>query len=431
MIRKTESLCNICLAKIPAETFQKGNRVYLKKNCQEHGEMTSLHFWDDPEIYSFFVKLNVLPTKSAQAILNITSSCNLTCPVCYAKANEGKSHDLEINEVAGLQKFRTVFISGGEPTLREDLPQIIKKITKKKCRVVIFSNGIKLADFSYAKKLKEAGLGSVILQFDTLDDKINLFMRGEKLLKIKKQAIKNLEKLGIRITTSAVLLRGKNFEQLEELLTFLFGNPAIKTIGLNPLKELGRYEKGNFVSSAEIVSQVNKLLRIEKSDWIASTRFLVDMDNLVSVIKKRDRVFSRCRLKCLFFIKGNTCVPLSNIFNLKKIHLKIKKIAQTKSKWRVLWFALYFLTNEILLNFFRNKNFKAYVLLFIKNFWKGNNKKIFILNPLKSFSVSVYPTEKNFDFDFIKGCNFNVYREEDKTYRPACLTRITSYLKKR
>ena len=91
MKSKTESLCSRCLKKIPAETFQNNGKIYLKKTCKEHGESTELHFWDDPEIYEFFHGLSTLKSRSNQAILNITYKCNLTCPVCYARANENRS----------------------------------------------------------------------------------------------------------------------------------------------------------------------------------------------------------------------------------------------------------------------------------------------------------------------------------------------------
>ena len=94
MKSKTESLCSRCLKKIPSETFQNNGKIYLKKTCKEHGESTELHFWDDPEIYEFFHGLSTLKSRSNQAILNITYKCNLTCPVCYARANEkiGRAH---------------------------------------------------------------------------------------------------------------------------------------------------------------------------------------------------------------------------------------------------------------------------------------------------------------------------------------------------
>lgn len=431
MIKKTESLCSRCLAKVPAETLQKEGKIFLKKTCPKHGTETSLHFWDDPEIYNFFNELETLKSRSDQAILNVTYRCNLTCPVCYAKANEIQSDDLRMEEIAGLEKFRTIFISGGEPTLREDLPAIIKKIKRQGSRSVLFSNGIKLADFKYARELRRAGLSAVILQFDTLDDRTNIFIRGKKLLKTKKRAIANLTKLNIKITTSSVMLRGKNFEQLPELLNFLLKQINVKTIGLNPLKELGRFPSEIFVPSSEIVARVNEILNLKKKDWLASTRFLVDLDNLTAVIKKRSRVFSKCRLKCLFFFSKGACVPLTKIFDLKKIHFQIARISRSRSRLRILIFFGYFLLDQIFLNFWKNKYFRNYALAFLKNILGRKERNFSLLNPIKSFSVSVYPTDKNLDFDFIKSCNFVTPSEKNGGHRPACLVRINSYLKEK
>ncbi len=429
MLQETESLCDKCLAKIPAKIVENKGKIYLKKTCHKHGETTALHFWDDPEIFRFFSRLDTLKTRSDQAILNVTYRCNLTCPVCYAKANEVAPNDLKVDRLKGLEKFKTVFISGGEPTVRKDLPAIIQKIRKQRCRIVLFSNGIKIADFQYAKELKQAGLGAVILQFDTLDDQTNLFIRGKKLLKIKKRALANLTKLNIKITTSSVILRNKNFTQLPELLDFLIIQKNIKTIGLNPLKELGRFPEEIFVSSSEIVKRVNQILNLKKKDWLASTQFLVDLDNLMSFVKKRNRVFSKCRLKCLFFIQKNTCIPLTKIFNLEKIHSKILRLGNHPNHFKTIIFFVYLLLDQIFLNYLKNKYFRSYFFSFLKNILKHDKKNFSLLNPIKSFSVSVYPTSKNLDFDFIKSCNFTAYSKDDDGYRPACLVRLNEYFK--
>lgn len=60
------------------------------------------------------------------------------------------------------------------------------------------TNGIKLAaDPEYAKRLKEAGLDLIYLQFDGLDEDIYRHIRGREMLDIKLRAVENCEAAGL------------------------------------------------------------------------------------------------------------------------------------------------------------------------------------------------------------------------------------------
>ena len=86
-------------------------------------------------------------------------------------------------------------LSGGEPTVRDDLPKIIAMGHSMGFKFIqLNTNGIRLAsDLSYVEKLKEAGLASVFLQFDGTKDEIYRAIRGRNLLETKMQAIRNCE----------------------------------------------------------------------------------------------------------------------------------------------------------------------------------------------------------------------------------------------
>ena len=71
-------------------------------------------------------------------------------------------------------------LSGGEPTVREDLPEIIRLARSYGFGFVqINTNGLRLSeDPAYARQLREAGLSSVFLQFDGTRDEIYRKLRG-------------------------------------------------------------------------------------------------------------------------------------------------------------------------------------------------------------------------------------------------------------
>jgi MoaA/NifB/PqqE/SkfB family radical SAM enzyme len=109
-----------------------------------------------------------------------------------------REFDLSIDEIKSVLrkvgKGKRIVLMGGEPTIREDLPEIIKLIRKSGNYPILYTNGLKLADISYVKKLKKAGLKQVIITLDGFDPKVTETLRGNKneyLLKIL--ALKNLE----------------------------------------------------------------------------------------------------------------------------------------------------------------------------------------------------------------------------------------------
>ena len=189
-IKNTQSICPECLKTLDATIFEKDNKVFIKKQCREHGSFTEL-YWSDYDQYMKAEQfrydgegLNNPHTKkekgcpndcgictehkshTALAIIDITNRCNLTCPVCFANAaSAGYVYEPTKEEIVGmLENLRkndpvpatALQFSGGEPTIRKDLFEIIKKAKEIGFRhVEINTNGIRLAQsVDYCKKFK-------------------------------------------------------------------------------------------------------------------------------------------------------------------------------------------------------------------------------------------------------------------------------------
>lgn len=87
--------------------------------------------------------------KGEQSLVVFSKGCNLNCDICYNKSTKAQFHGgLDILECLDtyLTKLHTaVVISGGEPTIHEDLPEICKIIKNKyNKKLKIFSNGLRL-----------------------------------------------------------------------------------------------------------------------------------------------------------------------------------------------------------------------------------------------------------------------------------------------
>ena len=273
VIYETESLCPICLRKIPARYEECGGQVYLTKTCSEHGNFRVL-FWRDADMYRRWSEQAVhAPARDSgpeekrgcpldcgicaghrsgvcTAILEITYRCNMKCNICFADASmDNREPGLEdIRRMYGTaleaNKYCSVQLSGGEPTVREDLPEIVRM--GKDMDVVhlqINTNGLRIAqDMDYLLRLRDAGADLIYLQFDGTDDDIYRTIRGREMMDVKQRAIENCEKAGIGVLLVPVVIPGVNLHRLGEIVAFAKEHiPTVKGIHFQPVSYFGRY----------------------------------------------------------------------------------------------------------------------------------------------------------------------------------------------
>lgn len=270
----TESVCPDCLRQIPAEKRIQGNRVYLVKTCPDHGETRALIWKGEPPIIGWVNHrtpsmperchtevekgcphdCGLCPDHRQQpccVLLEITGRCNLDCPVCFASAGEGALPDPPLSEIEGWYRMLmesggpyNIQLSGGEPTLREDLPEIIALGRRMGFEFIqLNTNGIRLAqDADYVKTLVRAGLNCVFLQFDGTDDRIFTALRGRPLLAEKHRAIEHCREAGIGVVLVPTVVSGVNDGELGEILSFAASRmPTVRGVHFQPISYFGRY----------------------------------------------------------------------------------------------------------------------------------------------------------------------------------------------
>ncbi len=177
----------------------------------------------------------------------ITNRCNLGCKFCFADAGGNNDPDLDtikyyykrIFDAAGPCNIQ---LSGGEPTLREDLPEIIRLGHEIGFKFIqINTNGLKLTDLDFVKSLKDAGLNSVFLQFDGLDGDIYSNLRGKDILEDKLKTIENLKKVGIGTILVCIIVPNVNDSYLYDIVKFGSENiPTIRGVHFQPVSYFGR-----------------------------------------------------------------------------------------------------------------------------------------------------------------------------------------------
>jgi uncharacterized radical SAM superfamily Fe-S cluster-containing enzyme len=138
-----------------------------------------------------------------------------------------------------------VQLSGGEPTIHPDFLRIVAAARDMGfSHIQIASNGITLADPDFAMKAAEAGLHTVYLQFDGVDDEVYEFTRGRKLMDIKKRALENIHMAGMKVCLVPTIVKGVNDNQVEKILRFAIENiHVVSAIAYQPVSFTGRISR--------------------------------------------------------------------------------------------------------------------------------------------------------------------------------------------
>ena len=271
----TESLCPVCLARLPARREAVGEDGWLVRTCPEHGEFRS-RFWHGPPGLAGWERpktprLGSTPAGSASGagcpfvcglcpehtqrtctvVFEVTGRCNLGCPVCFADAGTGFAADptlaavetrlIRARRAAGPANLQ---LSGGEPTLRADLPDIVALAKKAGFPFVqLNTNGLALAaDPSLTGRLAGAGLDSVFLQCDGVSDAVHVALRGRSLAREKRAAMDACAAAGLGVVLVATLVPGVNDGEIGALIRLAASlAPAVRGVHFQPAAHFGRY----------------------------------------------------------------------------------------------------------------------------------------------------------------------------------------------
>lgn len=271
---ETDSLCPVCLKRIKATRITQGEDVLMVKECKDHGFFSTVIWRGKPFMAEWQRTKNPVHPQlcygtvdkgcpfdcglcedhrqlPCSVLLEVTDRCNLRCPVCFADSGRAEEDDPTVEGIAWrLERAITAAgptnlqLSGGEPTLRDDLPQIVEAARRIGYSFIqVNSNGLRLAsDRAYVERLADAGVSSVFLQFDGFDDGIYQSLRGRALLAQKLEAIKNCDDTGLGVVLVPTLIKGKNTHSIgimvKEALKLA---PTVRGIHFQPVSYFGRF----------------------------------------------------------------------------------------------------------------------------------------------------------------------------------------------
>jgi len=382
MIKETKSLCPECLEVLDATIYEKDGKVYMKKTCQKHGEYNEL-YWSDYDQYMRVEKLKregsglenprtqvdkgcpqdcgICPNHKSHtglAIIDVTNRCNLRCPVCFANAAAAgyvyEPTREQIGEmIRNLRQNKPVpatalQFSGGEPTIREDLPELVQMAKELGFRhVEVNTNGIRLAQsVDYCKSLNEAGVSTVYLQFDGLTDDVYKFSRGVDLLETKMKAIQNLREAGVdSIVLVVTLVKGVNDHQIGDIINFAVENfDVIRCVNVQPVSLCGRLPEKerekmritipDFMRLCE--EQTNGKVKVE--DFYPVPTVVPIAQAMGAVKNKRYTEFTahpHCGMATYLFVEDGEITPITHYGNVDKFIKTMEKVYEEAQKGHV------------------------------------------------------------------------------------------------
>ena len=184
------------------------------------------------------------PSAPYRMDLAITYRCNNDCAHCY-NARERNFPELDtaqwkkiLDQLWALGVPHIVF-TGGEATLRNDLPELIAHAESNGQITGLNTNARRLIDKKYVQQLVEAGLDHVQVTVESCDEKTHdEMMRAKGAFKQTIQGLKNVLETRLYVMTNTTMLR-TNVHKIPETLDFL-AELGVPTVGLNALIYAGQ-----------------------------------------------------------------------------------------------------------------------------------------------------------------------------------------------
>jgi cyclic pyranopterin phosphate synthase len=174
--------------------------------------------------------------------ISLTPACNLKCIYCHAEGEIRPGDSLspeeieEILRVAREFEVRSVKFTGGEPTLRTDLVEIIESVPEG-MESSMTTNATLLADM--AEDLKSAGLSRVNVSLDSLNPETYKLITGCDRLGDVLEGIDAALSAGLTpVKLNMVMLKGINEHEIDDFLEFVRGNRDL-ILQVIELMELG------------------------------------------------------------------------------------------------------------------------------------------------------------------------------------------------
>lgn len=374
-LEQTTSVCPACyqqgkINKIDACIVEDDGKVYITKTCEEHGSFKDIYFsdaalykkwiqfkvdgpgvpdvkthvFDEPDLYDQHLSQSVLTN------LLVTNRCNLRCSYCFMNAgSSGCVYEPTLDQIKGLllqarnekpMGSKAIQITGGEPTVREDLFDIVRMAKEVGfSHIQLNTNGIKLAEsVEYCQRLKDEKVNTVYMSFDGVTKKTNPWIEQNK------KAIENMRQVNLKMVLVPVLIGGKNLHETGKIVRFAFDNmDIVRGINFQPISFCGRVTKiRDEKRDKERVDYVRMMAEIEKEfdgkisrEDFYPVPFVYPVSKLIEMLKGETQVEFTAHPGCggatyVFQDDNGDPLPVTRFIDVEKLLAFINQESEIK-----------------------------------------------------------------------------------------------------
>ena len=336
----TRSLCPQCRRVVDAKIIVRNGRVYFRKKCPEHGTIedfvcSDVNYYDRHEHDQPARTPRSYGTKSDAgcpldcglcpeheqhtciALIEVTSNCNLRCPMCFAESGPGGTNiDFDtycsmVDRYVSLEGVADILqLSGGEPTLHPDIVRMVRYAYEQPIQVVMINtNGIRLAkDPALVDRLAEMrDRLEIYLQFDGLEEATSERLRGERLVETKLKALDVLERAGIRCTLVCTVEHTTNLHEVGRVLQFGLGRSGVRGVSYQLATYCGRHLPAEELENRVTMPDVVKALVGQTDGLFRETDFY-----------PLPCAHPNCHLLAYLYRGGSKPVPVSQLIDVTK-----------------------------------------------------------------------------------------------------------------
>lgn len=335
-ISTVESLCPECLGIIGGIKYVEDGKVYINKECPDHGSFTTLicedvgHYRQMEECFDVNrsrarasltdrergcpFDCGLCPSHKQDtclAVVEVTDRCDMGCTYCFASSSINKSLDPDMETIRSMfdtvkkcqNKPTCIQISGGEPTMRDDLPEIIRMGKEVGIdHIELNTNGRRIAtDQDYFNRIASAGIDAIYLGFDGVSDDIYKQRTGKKLFDFKAEVINRCEKVGIGVVLVPLVARNYNLHQVGKIIEFAGSRvPTVRGVHFQPVFYSGRAPSGREgrITILELLREIEK-----------QTNGQLKVENFTPSLMPH----AHCGATCLVVIDNGGFLPLTNV----------------------------------------------------------------------------------------------------------------------
>jgi uncharacterized radical SAM superfamily Fe-S cluster-containing enzyme len=463
LVKKTRSLCPECLSVIEASLVEENGRLLIKKTCEKHGDFEDVYWsnYDDyvkaMSWYTEGTKLTNPRTKGEKgcpydcgicdnhkshtvlSIIDLTTRCNLNCPICFASANNPEVpyiYEVTTEQVKGMIDNlasnkpispSALQFSGGEPTLRDDLPELIRYAKDRGIHhVEVNTNGLRLAnDMDYFKRLVDAEVSTLYLSFEGVTPKPYIANKGRDLLDIKLKVLENSRKVGMdSMVLVPTIAKEVNDDQIGDIIRFAAKNrDVVRCVNFQPISFAGRIAAGERkrlrITIPEVLEMVERQTdgQIKKQDFYPCPTVVPIARAMGSLNGKVYPEFSNhpaCGMATFIFLEDDEMIPITRYANIDKFMQTMNRVAEAAQAGK---------RTTAKLNLVRSLRYLKFGILkdLLGDVMKEGSYEALgkMMQRMIMIGIMAFMDLYNFDLERVELCNIH-YALPDGTIRPFC-----------